>query len=303
MSRLTTVAILAAVGLLASHPVLASVVVGMRVFPVTLTLDDPGVGDEMKLPQVVWQRDAGPQNEYQLKWEWDKTITPTTSVIYDQGYDWLQHSGSKTRTGFENVFVTGKWQAYTNVEHEFVVSLGVIREFGGNTATQNIGGDAYGSTAPVAYFGKGLNELPIPALRPLAVTGQLSYGFPDRPLNSALDNGGTPRSWNAGLSVQYSIPYLQSQVHDFGLPEFIGALIPVVETTWYSPAAGPAGGFPATLTVAPGVIYFGDSFQVGIEALIPANRAAGNNVGAVVQLFFFFDDLFPDSFIGKPIFE
>lgn len=303
MSRFAPVSMLVAFSLLASHPALASVVAGVRVFPVTLTLDDPGVGDEVRLPQVIWQRDSGPQTDTQVKWEWDKRITPTTSVIYNQGYDWVQHAGSKTRTGFENVFLTGKWQAYINAEHEFALSLGVIREFGGNQATQNIGGDAYGTTAPVVYAGKGLGDLPIGLLRPLAVTGQLSYSIPDRPLNSDLDNGGTPRSWNGGFSVQYSIPYLQSQVHDFGLPDFIGGMIPVVETTWYSPAGGPAGGFPATLTVAPGVIYMADSFEIGIEALIPANRAAGRNVGVIVQLLFFLDDLLPDSRIGKPLFE
>ncbi len=302
MSRLKPAAALAA-ALLASHPALASVEAGVRVFPVTLTFDDPGVGDEAKTPQITWQRDAGPQNAYEMSWEWDKRITPMTSIIYDQGYNWLHQSGSKAHNGFGNVFITGKWQAYTNAEHEFVAAFGAIREFGGGNATQNLGGDAYGSTAPAIYAGKGLGDLPIGMLRPLAVTGQLSYAIPDRPLNSALNNNGTPRSWNGALSVQYSIPYLQSQVRDFGLPDFFGSLIPLVEANWYSPAAGPAGGFPAALTIAPGVIYFGDGFQVGIEALIPANRGAGHNVGVTLQVFFFFDDLFPESRLGKPLLE
>ena len=57
-----------------------------------------------------------------------------------------------------------------------------------------------------------------------------------------------------------------------------------------------------TLTVAPGFIYEGDTYQVGVEALIPANKAAGPHVGAIVQVHFFFDDLFPNT-IGKPIFN
>ena len=300
MSRLLPAAALAAASLLATHAALAHVVVGVRVFPVTLTFDDPGVGDEATFPQFIWQRDAGPQNQYQFQWEYDKTITPTTAIIYNQGYDILQQSGTKTHTGFENVFLTGKWQAYTNAEHEFVASLGVIYEFGGNQATQNVGGDAYGGTSPTAYFGKGLGDLPIGVLRPLAVTGELSYAIPDRRLNSALSNNGNPPSWNGALSIQYSIPYLQSQVKDYGLPDFLGRLIPLVETTWYPPAAGPAGGFPSTWTISPGVIYQADTFQFGVEALIPANKAAGNNVGVIAQLHFFFDDLFPNS-LGKPL--
>ena len=302
MSRLTPAAALAVASLLASQPALAHVIVGARVFPVTLTFDDPGVADEATLPQFVWQRDAGPQNTYQLQWEWDKTITPTTALMYNHGYDWFQQSGSKTRTGLENVFITGKWQAFTNAEHEFVVSLGVIYEFGGTQATQNIGGDAYGSTSPTVYFGKGLGDLPIDALRPLAVTGELNYNIPDRRLNSALDNNGNPNSLNGAISIQYSIPYLESQVRDLGLPDLFGRMIPLVESTWFTPTAAPAGGVPSTWTISPGVIYMGDAFQVGLEALIPANRQSGHNVGVIAQVHFFFDDLFRGSFLAKPLF-
>src|SRR6516162_3254961 len=74
----------------------AHVVAGDRIFPVTLTFDDPGVGDEATLPQFIWQPDAGPSNLYQFQWEYDKTITPTTSVIYNHGYDILEPAGQKT---------------------------------------------------------------------------------------------------------------------------------------------------------------------------------------------------------------
>jgi hypothetical protein len=301
MPRPKLAAALAAASVLASQPALAHVIVGVRLFPVTLTFDDPGVADEATLPQVIWQRDAGPQNLYQLQWEYDKTITPTTAIIYNHGYDWLQQAGSKTHTGLENVFITGKWQAFTNAEHEFVVSLGVIEEFAGSPATRNIGGDAYGSTAPTAYFGKGLGDLPIGVFRPLAITGEFSTNIPDRRLNSTLGNNGNPNSVNGALSIQYSIPYLQSQVKDFGLPGFLGRLIPLVETTWFSPTAAPAGGFPSKWIISPGVIYMGDTFQAGIEALIPANRQSGHNVGVIAQVHFFFDDLFRGSFLGKPL--
>ncbi len=302
MSRLMPAVALAAASVLACPPARAHVIVGARVFPVTLTFDDPGVADEATLPQFIWQRDAGPQNVYQLQWEYDKTITPTTALIYNHGYDWFQQSGSKTHTGLENVFITGKWQAFTNAEHEFVVSLGVIYEFGGTEATQNIGGDAYGATSPTLYFGKGLGDLPIGMLRPLAVTGELNYNIADRRLNSDLDNHGSPNSLNGAISIQYSIPYLETQVKDIGLPDFFGRMIPLVESTWYTPTEAPAGGFPSTWTISPGVIYMADGYQVGVEALIPANKQTGHNVGVIAQVHFFLDDLFRGSFIGKPIF-
>jgi hypothetical protein len=282
-------------------PAFANVVVGVRVFPVTVNFDDPGVGDELRLPQFVWQRNDDAQNLSQLQWEWDKTITPATALIYNQGYARLEGGGTKTRAGFENVFVTGKWQAYTNVEHEFVASLGLVREFGGGAATRDIGGDFYGSTAPAVWAGKGFGDLPAGALRPLAVTGQLSYAIPDRPLNTAGNNNGTPPAWSGGLSIQYSIPYLESQVQDHGLPALIGHLVPLVEATWFSTARRPSAGFPTTLTLAPGVIYLAETYQISIEALIPANRAAGNEIGVVAHLHIYFDDMFPDSIIGKPL--
>jgi hypothetical protein len=292
----------ACASLFACHSTFAHVVVGARVFPVTLTFDDPGVGDEATLPQFVYEPGPGGQNEYQFQWEYDKTITPTTALIYNQGWDILHQPNMKTATGLENTVITGKWQSITIPESETVASIGVIREFGGGAATVSVGGDATGATAPTIYIGQGLGSLPIGLARPFAVTGELSYSIPDRRLNSAGDNSGQPYFWAGGLSVQYSIPYLQSQVKHFGLPDFVGRLIPLVELDWFSPAAGPAPGLPETLTIAPGVIYLGDTYQVGLEALIPGNAAAGSHVGVIVQVHFFFDDLFPNT-LGRPLLQ
>ena len=45
-------------------PADAHVVVGNRVFPVTLTFDDPGVGDEATLPQFVYEPGESGSNLY-----------------------------------------------------------------------------------------------------------------------------------------------------------------------------------------------------------------------------------------------
>ncbi len=60
-------------------------------------------------------------------------------------------------------------------------------------------------------------------------------------------------------------------------------------------------GIGTTGTVTPGVIWIGKYFQVGLEAIIPINRASGTGVGVLAQLHFYLDDLFPNS-IGKPLF-
>ena len=93
-------------------------------------------------------------------------------------------------------------------------------------------------------MGKGLGDMPIGLLRPLAITGELAYNFQDVRLNSTGDNMGGHNALNAGLSIQYSMPYLRSQVKDFGLPEFFNHLVPLVELTW----SVPTGGVVVTLT-------------------------------------------------------
>ncbi len=325
--RTMRLARLLATACLAVHavPACAHVVAGNRVFPVTLTIDDPGVSDEVSIPAFTYSRSGasggtGPGHAFDFGFEYDKTITDTTAIIFNTGYGIQQMNGSKTQAGFENLYVTGKWQAYTNAAHEFVASLGVIREIGG-TGTTHTGGDRYGSTAPTAYAGKGLGDLPIGFARPLAITGELSYVIADRklkalpqqqaagpagsaPFDSGIAsqfNNGANNAWAGGFSVQYSLPYLQSQVKDVGLPSFLGNLVPLVEVTWSSPAGSPSAK-GTTWTVAPGVIYLAQWGEVGVEALIPANKAAGTNVGAVALVHFFLDDLFPTS-LGKPVFQ
>ena len=60
-------------------------------------------------------------------------------------------------------------------------------------------------------------------------------------------------------------------------------------------------GTVTTGTINPGVIWVGNYFQVGVEAMIPINRQSGTGVGAIAQLHLFLDDIFPTT-IGRPIF-
>jgi hypothetical protein len=294
----------------------AHAVCGARVFPVTLTLDDPGVSDEATLPQMTYQRSGaqggpGPQHDTNIAFEYDKRITDNTAIIFNDDFNVNQTNGAKTQTGWDDLTVTGKWAACLDEGQEFILGLGVQREFG-RTGTAHTGTDEYGNTAPTLYFGKGFGDLGMPALRPFALTGEISYGIADVQPNtyrvvdahtgsSSLQmNNGYPNEVDTGFSLQYSIPYLQSQVRNYGLPDFFGHLIPLVEVTSATQTGNGAG--PTAWTVAPGAIYLGRSFQVGLEALIPANKAAGTNVGVTLQVHLFLDDIFPHS-IGAPLFH
>ena len=108
-----------------------------------------------------------------------------------------------------------------------------------------------------------------------------------------------PNSFFYGFAVQYSIPYLQSQVRDIGLGPPFNRMIPLVEFALTSPFNRGQSG-TTTGTVQPGVIWAGQYFQVGAEMIIPTNSLSGHGIGGVVQLHFYLDDLFPHS-IGRPI--
>ena len=114
-----------------------------------------------------------------------------------------------------------------------------------------------------------------------------------------LFNNGTFNQWSGGLSLQYSIRYLQSQVKDLGLPEFVNRLTPVVEVAWSSPASKPNQASTQYL-VGAGINYTATNYAVTVEALIPGNKQTGSHLGVIAQFHLYFDDLFPNS-LGKPI--
>jgi hypothetical protein len=190
------------------------------------------------------------------------------------------------------------------------MSVGLSIEWGGSGAS-GVGADTFSTYTPTFFFGKGFGDLPDAVwwARPIALTGVVGYSIPGsaRALTFDPDTGNTdvelhPQFVNWGLSLQYSMPYLKSAVYDFGLPDVINRLIPIVEASFQTPAANFAGtGLRTTGTVNPGVIWVGNYFQVGLEAIIPVNRDSGRNVGALAQLHVYLDDLFPTT-IGKPIF-
>ena len=116
---------------------------------------------------------------------------------------------------------------------------------------------------------------------------------------SLTTNASAPNSLDCGVTLQYSIPYLQSSVKNIGLGEPFSNLIPVVELPMTTCTAGPCSGH-TTGTVNPGLIWLNGWGQLGIEAQIPVNRASGRHTGVLLQAHFYLDDIFPNS-VGKPL--
>lgn len=180
--------------------------------------------------------------------------------------------------------------------------LGLIVDWGG-TGNSSAGiATPYSTLTPTYYFGQGFGGLSeeVELARPLALTGQVGYQIPTTSY-VVSQAAYIPQVLVYGASLQYSMPYLKSEVKDLQLPYFINHLIPIVETQLFTPVANNFGN-PSTTTgtINPGAIYVGSYFQVGLEAIIPVNRASGTGVGVLGQIHLYLDDMFPKT-LGQPL--
>jgi hypothetical protein len=256
-------------------------VAGNRAFPATPTTDDPFVSDELALSMSHTRQGSTAFSptvrESEFEAEISKRLTEDLGLSFSGGYKIEDPVGAPSGYGFENVKAAVKYQFYESDAHELLAALGVIREFGG-TGAARVDSDPVSATTPTLYVGKGFGDLPdgIAILKPLAVTGTFGYQVADT--RSTAD----PDLIAAGGSIQYSLRYLEGNVRYLGLPEFIDRLTPLVEFLYTTPASR-AAGTTTSGTVAPGVVYSGNRFDVGVEALIPATRQAGTNLGFIVS--------------------
>ena len=265
---------------------LAHGVVGERFFPATITSDDPFAADELALPTVTLGN-----HEEDYEFEYTKSIFRHFSVSFGGGYVDAHPPGDTRSTGWENLEITPTWQFVTDAETEFVLSAAFSVEIGGS-GSKGVA-DKFTSYTPKILFGKGFGDLPdsVALLRPLAVTGVVGYAIPGtRTASNSIE-------WSG--AVEYSLLYLQNNVRDVGLSEVLSRVTPLVEYSFSTPTDSGGGG--TTGTIDPGLIWTGQYIQFAAEAVIPANRSSGDNVGIRMQLHFYLDDIFPDS-LGAPVF-
>ena len=223
--------------------------------------------------------------------QYAKTITDRFGVFVEETYSGIGRDGASTVWGLQNFDMDLKYLAVNDPDHEFLISLGLDRETG-STGAFRVGASLSGATTPQLYFGKGLGDLDIGYLRPLAVTGFAGM--------QVADAAPRPDLTTNGFVVEYSIPYLQSKVQSFDLPDLIRGMTPMTEFLFTSPV-GRSYGQRTTALIAPGVSYAGEGWELAVEALVPATRATGSGIGATVQLHLALDFFFSNS-IGKPLF-
>ena len=274
---------------------------GQRFFPATILTDDPFVADEISLPQVS-VNPPGPDGaqDKAIQIDLSKRITPDTGIIIGDQWQRLKPSGLPSIAGLGPLHTEGQYQLFVNGPHEAIGLVGLNVTWAHTGRVQALGAPDFTTLSPTFNFGKGLGDLPrsLPYLRPLAITGNLGFDFPTKAESAGVPN---PNAFNYGFAVEYSFPYLQCCVKDIGLRSPFNGLIPLVEVFFSTPI----NRVPASQTIGtvqPGVIWAGQYFQLGAEAILPANRLTGHGFGGVFQLHFYLDDLFPRS-IGRPISE
>jgi hypothetical protein len=284
---------------------LAHCFVGARFLPATIAIDDPCVADEMSLPTVAWSKtaDVPPASQLDLSFDFSKRITENFGITVSQGWTSLRQADGTLTQGFGNFETTFQYQILKDREHELAILAGLIVDWGHTGSTGSGFATDFSLVTPTLYFGKGFGDLPssFGAIRAFAVTGQVGYQIPTTSFDFTK-NAFIPQQLVYGASLQYSMPYLKSEIIDLGLPDFINHLIPIVEVALTTPVSNNFGNpYTTTGTVNPGVIWVGSYFQVGLEAVIPINRESGSGVGVLGQLHLYLDDILPTT-VGQPLF-
>src|SRR5580704_6573108 len=111
-------AVLAGIGTAGAHEI-----VGNRMFPATLAIDDPGVADELSLPTVAISKtgDSPSVKQLDISGEYSKRITEDSGVSFSPTWTHLYAPGGPLgvgASGFQNIETTFKYRVFSNAEHE-----------------------------------------------------------------------------------------------------------------------------------------------------------------------------------------
>jgi len=279
---------------------LAHGLAGERFFPATILTDDPFVADEISLPQVSLQPPAPDASQLtNIEIDLSKRITPNTGIIIGDEWQRLRAPSVPSVGGLGPLRTGAQYQLFIDGPHQALGLLGLGVTWG-HTGRAAVGAPNFTTLSPTFNFGKGFGDIPrsLTFLRPFAITGNLGFDFPTQATTAGVPN---PNNFAYGFAFEYSFPYIECCVKDIGLRPPFSQLIPLVEVSFTTPISrAPAN--QTMGTIQPGFIWAGPYFQVGAEAIIPANRLTGHGYGGVVQLHFYLDDIFPRS-IGRPISE
>ncbi|HCE08206.1 MAG TPA: hypothetical protein DEQ40_06325, partial [Oxalobacteraceae bacterium] len=113
----------------------AHAVAGNRIFPATLAVDDPGIGDELdfQFGHIRAPNDDGDAVTVNtLSANYAKTITPSLAFSVGSNYTTQRVSDNSAVKGFDNLGLGIKYVVYVNPVHEFMLSVGMNGDIGGS---------------------------------------------------------------------------------------------------------------------------------------------------------------------------
>ncbi len=260
-------------------------VVGDRSFIEPFVTEDVNPKNEFVIARPEWDNSRDGRS-FSLGYGLEKKLSDNLSLTLDSAWLDVNSNDGHQSTGSDNLGITLKYAFFRNEPHEAIVSAAV--ESTAPTGVRSVGAEPDWSFKPFLLYGKGAGDLPdsLAYLRPFAVQGDAGFEV-------ALDHDrSTVLAHN--ICIQYSIPYLQQSVRDFGLPWPLNDLIGVVEFNFESGVhATEHGDNPVVVT--PGVVYMDRWIEVGLAGRFPLNSRANDDLGygviGIVDLFI--DDLLP----------
>ncbi len=270
-------------------------VVGQRMFIEPLFAEDANIKNELDLPRAEFLTlPVGSLRSFDAVFE--KALYPDRwSIIVEQSRIHQHPRGEPAVSGFDDLEVGTKVVAVRNEKHEFVLTpaLFVTVPTGSRSVAEH-----HTAIEPALLFAKGLSDMNLGYLRPLAVQGDVGY--------EASATGERERNAIYDMVLFYSMPYLNRFIrnadagfdleHNLRLGHsasaIFGDMFPFVEFNGSTPVAGTAGSSATFLR--PGALYMGKYFQISAAADLPL-RGVGprQRVGAVILLDFFLDEIHP----------
>lgn len=259
---------------------------GKRFFPATLSVEDAFIAPELDFlfsHNKVRGEEGGDIYASGLAAEFAKPLTRSFQLSVGADYLHLNPVPGAAADGFDNFELGAKYQVFIDANTESALAFGLDADLGG-TGSERVGAESFSAVAPAVYYAKGFGGLSTVWLRPLAITAQVAPTFPT--------NSGEPRTIEWGVTLQYSLPYLEDFVKDTGLPAPFRNIIPIVELPMETCLDHGCGG-RTTGTINPGFIWVGKYSQIGFELMIPVNHASGSHIGFLLQYHLYLDDIFP----------
>ena len=262
-------------------------VVGQRSFIEPFITEDVNPKNELVIARPEWDH-ARDGRTLSFGFGLEKKISDRFSLTLDSS--WLditpKPAAKPHASGFDNLGVTLKYAFFVDPVHEAIASIAL--ESTAPTGTEKVGAEQNASFKPFLLYGKGLNELPdsLEYLRPLGVQGDAGFEI-------AIDRARTTTLAH-NVAIEYSIPYLQQAVHDFGLAWPLSNFIGDAEFNFEHGVNGEEQG-RSKVFVTPGFVYMDRYVELGVAGRFPLNDRAHQELdwGIVWIVDLFIDDILP----------